>query len=71
MKNRKFKRAAAFVLSLYTLTSALSVSAFASDTTYAEELDTAPALSENVQVSSRLYELFFGKSEEFRHKIHL
>ena len=63
MKNRKFKRTAAFVLSLYTLTCALSITAFASESVCAEDIDAAPALSENVQVSSRLYELFFGKSE--------
>ena len=64
MKNRKFKRAVAFVLSLYTLVGALSITAFASESVCAEDIDAAPALSENVQVSSRLYELFFGKSEE-------
>ena len=58
MKKSILKRAVATVLSLYTL---LSVTLLAVSAEVAEE--AAPALSENVKVGSRLYELFFGSGE--------
>lgn len=62
MKKRLFLRTASLVLSLYTLLSAFGFSASADSLS----CESAPALSENVKVGSRLYELFFGaeKAEE-------
>jgi len=62
MKKRLFLRTISLVLSLYTLLSAFVISASADSLS----CESAPALSENVKVGSRLYELFFGaeKAEE-------
>ncbi len=65
MKKRIFKRTACFVLSLYTFLSAFGFSASAEEI-YAindECCEAAPALSDNVKVGSRLYELFFGSDK--------
>ena len=64
MKNRFLKRTVAIVLSLYTLLAATGYAVSAEACSAAADTDCAPVLSDNVKVSSRLYELFFGKGEE-------
>lgn len=66
MKKRIFKRTACFVLSIYTLLSAICFSVGAEEKVNSLNTDecnceVAPALSDNVKVGSRLYELFFGE----------
>ncbi|MBE6532872.1 MAG: PDZ domain-containing protein [Ruminococcaceae bacterium] len=65
MKNRFLKRTLAVVLSVYTLlaTVGIPVSAEAGAAS-SENIECAPVLSENVKVSSRLYELLFGKGSK-------
>ena len=54
-----------FLLIIYTLFSSLSLGALAEEIpTPPESWESVTALSEDVVVGSRLYELFFGKSEE-------
>ena len=62
MRQNKKRRALSFLLIIYTLFSSLSLYALAS--AKEEEAIAVPALSEDVEVGSRFYELFFGKSEK-------
>ena len=64
MKNKFLNRTLAIVLSLYTLLAAAGISASAESGVCVYPDECAPALSDNVKVSSRLYELFFGKGEK-------
>ena len=60
MKNKRITKAICLILTIYTLILPGGI--------YASAEDSTPALSENVQVGSRLWELFFGeeKKEESR-----
>lgn len=63
MRRNKKGGLAVFLLIIYTLFSSLSVTASATEAAL-EKTDSVSALSEDVVVGSRLYELFFGKESK-------
>ncbi len=56
MKNKRITKAICFILTIYTLILPCGI--------YASAEDCTPALSENVKVGSRLWELFFGEEKK-------
>lgn len=65
MKNSKIKRTLGIVLTVYTLFSSAAVGASAkeADTVNQSNEELTPAISDDVKVSSRLWELLFGKND--------
>ena len=67
MKKYNAMKALCLILIIYTLLFALPISSLASEyipTSSAQEEDVSYALSDNVRVGSRLWELFFGEKKQ-------
>ena len=61
MRVKKLKATAFILLFIYTLGACFCISSFANEK---EEADTIAAISENIEISSRFFELFKGPESE-------